>query len=330
MRDGVQTMTERTLHIRCGSDIRESLRTAGFEGDFLEWGDPVCRGPVPAGLQGDDYRRMRARFISNWDILSETRAMDRLQSEAKALDTLVQYDRIILWFEHDLYDQAVLIDLLSRLGGQDDLLDRMRLMTVDVFSGEERFIGFGQLSPDQLRTLQGREVAISKAMIGQAKRAWDAFRAETPEALHAFTVEEDDALPFLRSAMRRHLMELPWTQNGLSLTERLMLEAVDRGAKSGVDVFQMMYGETEPTPFLGDVMFFHDMAGLIDATRPALTETEDWRDEFDLTDFGRQLLAGEADWVRTNGIDLWRGGIHLTGQGPVWRWSPDQDRPILD
>ncbi len=323
-------MTDRILHIRCGSDIKESLRTAGYQGDFLEWGDPVCRGPVPAGVQGDDYRRMRARFISNWDILSETRAMDRLQSEAKALDGLDRYDSIILWFEHDLYDQAVLIDLLSRLSEQVDLLDRMRLMTVDRFSGEERFVGFGQLSPDQLRSLQGRDVPMSEDMLLQARRAWDAFRAETPEALYAFTVEEGDALPFLRSAMRRHLMELPWTQNGLSMTERLMLEAVAGGAKTGVDTFRKMYLETEPAPFLGDVMFFHDMAGLIDATRPALTETEDWRDEFDLTDFGRQLLAGEADWVRTNGIDQWRGGVHLTGKGPVWRWSPDQDRPVLE
>ncbi|RVU33670.1 DUF1835 domain-containing protein [Hwanghaeella grinnelliae] len=322
-------MTDQIVHIRCGSDIRESLRTAGFEGDFLEWGDPVCRGPVPAGMQDDDYRRMRARFISNWDILSETRAMDRLQSESKALDTLEKYDRIILWFEHDLYDQAVLIDLLSRLSEKIDLLDRMRLMTVDRFSGEERFVGFGQLSPDQLRSLQGLDVPVSEDMIRQAQRAWAAFRADTPEALHTFTVEEGDALPFLRSAMRRHLMELPSTRNGLSMTERLMLDAVADGAKTGVDTFRKMYRETEPAPFLGDVMFFHDMAGLIDATQPALTATEDWRDEFDLTDFGRQLLAEEADWVRTNGIDQWRGGVHLTGNGPVWRWSPDEDRPVL-
>lgn len=322
-------MAERILHIRCGSDIRESLRTAGFDGDFLEWGDPVCRGPVPSGMPDDDYRRMRARFIAGWDILSETRALDRLQSEAAALDTLEQYQRILLWFEHDLYDQSVLIDLLTRLSGYGDLLGRMRMMTVDRFAGEDRFVGFGQLSPDQLRTFKDRDIPISDSMLGQARRAWEAFRAETPEALYEFTVEQDDALPFLRSAMRRHLMELPGTRDGLSLTERLMLEAVAGGAKTGVDAFRVMYRETEPAPFLGDVMFFHDMAGLIDATEPALTETEDWRDEFDLTDFGRRLLAGDADWVSANGIDLWRGGVHLTGKGPVWRWSEEEGKPVF-
>ena len=37
----------RTLHIRCGSDIRQTLTKAGFVGDFLEYSDPICEGPVP-------------------------------------------------------------------------------------------------------------------------------------------------------------------------------------------------------------------------------------------------------------------------------------------
>ena len=322
-------MVDRVLHIRCGSDIRESLRTAGFDGDFLEWGDPVCRGPVPSGLSEDDYQRRRARFIAGWDILSETRALDRLKSEAAALGSLPDYDSIVLWFEHDLYDQAVLIDLLSRLSGSAELLTRMRLLPVDSFDGDNRFVGFGQLSPDQLRTLHGKDVPVTDAMLRQAERAWQAFRADTPEPLYTFTLDDDDSLPFLRAAMRRHLMELPWTRDGLSMTERLMLEAVAGGAKTGVDAFRVMYRETEPAPFLGDVMFFHDMAGLIDAENPALTATEDWRDDFDLTDFGRALLAGEADWIRANGIDQWRAGVHLSGKGPVWRWSGDEGRPVF-
>jgi len=36
----------RTLHIRCGSDIRNGLRRAGFGGAFLEFSDPYCLGPV--------------------------------------------------------------------------------------------------------------------------------------------------------------------------------------------------------------------------------------------------------------------------------------------
>ena len=38
----------RTLHIRCGDDIRNKLAEAGIEGDFLSFADPGWLGPPPA------------------------------------------------------------------------------------------------------------------------------------------------------------------------------------------------------------------------------------------------------------------------------------------
>ena len=55
----------RVLHIRCGSDIRETLQAAGIEGDFLEFSDPVCQGPVPADTDEDGFRKIRTRFVVN-------------------------------------------------------------------------------------------------------------------------------------------------------------------------------------------------------------------------------------------------------------------------
>jgi hypothetical protein len=40
-----------------------------------------------------------------------------------------------------------------------------------------------------------------------------------------------------------------------------------------------------------------------------------------ITALGRQALAGVLDRVAHAGIDTWRGGVHLTGKGPVWRWD---------
>ena len=39
----------RTLHIRCGSDIQNTLVEGGFSGDFLEHSIPYCLGPVTNG-----------------------------------------------------------------------------------------------------------------------------------------------------------------------------------------------------------------------------------------------------------------------------------------
>ena len=51
-----------TLHLRCGSDIRDALQTAGFVGDFLEVSDPICQGPVP---NNGDLFTARAAFLAD-------------------------------------------------------------------------------------------------------------------------------------------------------------------------------------------------------------------------------------------------------------------------
>ena len=36
---------------------------------------------------------------------------------------------------------------------------------------------------------------------------------------------------------------------------------------------------------------------------------------------GREVLAGQDDWVRIRGIDRWLGGVHLHGPEAAWRWD---------
>ena len=59
---------------------------------------------------------------------------------------------------------------------------------------------------------------------------------------------------------------------------------------------------------------------------PAVLKTAP--DQYCLTPFGEHLLAGEADWIHGRGeIDLWLGGVHLSGTDAAWRW--DRDRRAL-
>jgi hypothetical protein len=45
-----------------------------------------------------------------------------------------------------------------------------------------------------------------------------------------------------------------------------------------------------------------------------------------ITEAGRSVLAGAADWVGLNGFDRWLGGVHLsaaTGDEVEWRYDPN-------
>lgn len=45
------------------------------------------------------------------------------------------------------------------------------------------------------------------------------------------------------------------------------------------------------------------------------------RQEVVLTQTGRDVLAGEAVWIQTTGIDRWLGGVQLHGEDALWRWD---------
>ncbi len=51
----------KTLHIRCGSDLMKPLKEVGFSGDFLEYSDALCQGPV---LTDDTWLTHRAAFLA--------------------------------------------------------------------------------------------------------------------------------------------------------------------------------------------------------------------------------------------------------------------------
>jgi hypothetical protein len=322
----------RTLHIRCGSDIRDKLRAAGVAGDFLEVSDPVCQGPVPDGLDETALREARSSFLAGAYGLTLEAARRRLAAEAAGLDGAGTYDRLVLWFEHDSYDQTVLIRLLDRFAAEPERwLGRLFLICIDRHPGIERFIGLGQLDASQLAELAaGPEVRpVSKTQLALGRAAWSAFRAADPAELARVVSGETPELPLLAPALRRHLQELPWTRDGLSLAERLLLTAAAaEKSQIGRDLFRA-YQKSEPLPFLGDTMIRPILLRLAGGAEPAVTWTGEWGDTVRITPAGRRLLEGDADWLLLHGgsIDRWVGGIHLAPPAS-WRWDETAGAPV--
>jgi hypothetical protein len=50
-----------------------------------------------------------------------------------------------------------------------------------------------------------------------------------------------------------------------------------------------------------------------------------------ITDAGRDVLRGRADWVRVSGFDRWLGGVRLyasSGGDVRWRYDPATSRLV--
>jgi len=228
---------------------------------------------------------------------------------------LQEADRYVLWFEADLYDQLLLIEVLSKLEAEPA---RISLVSIGEYRGKAHFGGLGELTPQQLAALLPEAVTFNVEAVQLAQQAWRAYRASRPRGLPAIARASSPELRFLGEAFARLMQEYPSRVDGLSLTERRILQAVDEGAHRPREIFLALW-QRERRPFLADQPTFEVIKRLSEARHPLLAPGP-YRDRLRLTPVGREVLEGSADHVRLNGLDRWIGGVHLTG-AEDWRYD---------
>lgn len=320
-----------TLHIRCGNDIEALLKRAGFDGDFLMFADPVCQGPITGGAHALETR---ARFIAT-EYPGETYAdtIDVLRQAEERLAKAGSYGRIVLWFEHDPYDQCLLVKLLCALQASGAHRRKVELISLDRFPGISKFIGIGQLSPTALRHMFDQRRTVPTAAYSLAVDAWQAFGETSPQPLFELA-GRSGALPYLNGSILRYLAELPSASNGLACTEQAILEILEDGPRPWGKIFREFLMERDPLPYHGDLMFLGTMLRLRDAGEPAVEcdttgfDESNWgKSVFSLTAVGRSLLEGRRDWRTCAPRTRAHGGVTCFAD-PDWRWDTAAERPV--
>lgn len=300
----------------------------------MVWADPLNDGPVPAGISEDELLRVRAGFHARTPQHVDDVARD-LQGWRDAVDDGDAYDELVLWFEHDLFDQLNLIQLLTHLGDRGPLSTPVTLVCINSFPGHPNFKGLGELEPGDLAALFPTRQPVTDAQLELASRAWQAFRAPDPREIEVLLGTDLAALPFLAAALRRHLQEFPSVANGLSRSEDRLLELASTGTANLRQIFpRMQDGET--AYFITDSALWERVQSLalaspallsVDAPSPSPDALPDAT--IQLTAAGREVRAGSADRVRLCGIDRWFGGVHAHGKGPVWRWNAGDVQMVM-
>jgi hypothetical protein len=320
------------LHVTNGESAGNTLRQTALGGAVLPWQDVLHEGPVPA-VPRHELLQARSRFLADcgWGdrraVYSSLERRDR-----QLLDALREGLHVVLWFEHDLYDQLQLLDALALA---ESIEAAPELIVVGSFPGKPSFAGLGELTATELETLWPSRSRAAPGTVEAAVGAWAAVRAPEPTAVAEYARRDTADLPFLGCALRRLLEELPSPADGLSRTERAVLHTIAAGARTPPASF-VAAQRLEEAPFLGDSWFYRTLSTLGQGDR-RLIETDEGeplppppplgdgvrfaRLSLELTANGERSLHAEADRVELLGIDRWVGGTHVTPEN-AWRWDP--------
>lgn len=313
---------ERIVHLTNGDSTADTLSLADLPGEIRVWADALDQGPC-LPVSDEEHRKVRSDYWAAQGF-SDT---PKLADYDRALDEAAAAEELILWYEHDLFDQLALCRILSRLARRG-LPQTLTIVSIDRHPEIPNFLGLGQLKPEQLAELWPRRAPLSRDAIDEAITTWIAITAADPRAL-PFLARRVKAMPFLAGAIERHLEEYPDPQSGLSRTERQLLAAVARGLGKAGELMTAAQSIDPRYPLTGTLLLQvvrnFAKAGFVEGVPPSSGEESALRElAATITPLGRQALAGAIDRVQEVGIDTWRGGVHLSGKGPVWRWDSAQ------
>ncbi len=315
----MQKISHETLHITNGSCAVEVMRSAGVQGEIISWDDVLHCGPVPGGLSLKELSEVRAHYIADqgWMPLQEVR--EKFSQRDSVLNRFREFSKIILWFEHDLYDQLQLLQLLDWFSRYKVDETNVALICVDQY--------LGPMSPEQLKKLIGIEQPVTGDQFHLAQMAWKAFCAPEPGSWQRLLLQDTSALLFLHSSILRFLQEYPSVENGLSRTEQAALEAVASGRKTPEEIFAYVQDQEEAR-FMGDVVFWEILRQFCRCNPPLLSIegandcnfTFQSKTPLSLTDAGKGVLNEEISWFAFYPVDRWLGGVHVHTE-PYWCWD---------
>ena len=279
------------LHITSGDLSGNCLKQSGLPGDVLVWRDILYEGPRCAGWPNDDILQARAQFLDAGTdgAIGLKPIFNALKKQYDALENTAAYDRVVLWFDSCLFDQAMLVHILARL--QEKQAQQVELICVDSFPGIVPFNGLGQLSSTQLLSLFETRRPVSEAQFMFAAHVDDALATRNLSVLSEIANCTLVPLPWIPAAVARWLLELPDAMTGLGRLEQLALAAMRSGAVTPMEIFSAVAAADVVPQFWGDTTLWAKINGLAER-QPPLVHIEgpaprlpQWNSPLDLGSF---------------------------------------------
>lgn len=321
------------IHISCGDSALGNLLTVVPVpiSDWLTGWDRLSFGPLPPIRSLPDWLRMRVDYWSEIFRDDRSRRFEFTQGWHLQVSgpSLSAADSIMFWMGSGLDDQLMLAWFVqfSRIANID--LTKVRVIQFRKSPNTGRRVAsLDTLHPEELAN-HPTPKELSKPDIKLLDAIWNAVTSPEPDTLVAFLQKEKTYTTRLfHRNLRRMIWRYPSASSGVGVWEFKLLQ---KCVAHGPNVLEVI-GQTIREAFsstgqdeLSDVWLFPRLlrVGNESLPYPLITIEGDHKTyrgtKVYLTDIGRQVLAGKANFVELNGIDDWVGGVHLeSSKGRVW------------
>ncbi|MCK0189259.1 DUF1835 domain-containing protein [Arenibacter sp. F20364] len=217
------------LHITNGDILTNKLSTLKLDGEIITWREMLCEGKTETNVGSESFWKTRFEFLNKNYKVSKSWFIDKTLKEYRTLCNHKQEDRIILWFDYDLFDQINMLAVISWLKTHRPYAE------ISMVSSEEEentidLLGLGELTDDQLRKLYTKPTLLTQDDIEYADYVWQLYCSDNPIRLE--NLKDFDSFQFshLSGAIEAHLMRFPTIRNGLNEVENNILRLA-RSAK---------------------------------------------------------------------------------------------------
>lgn len=217
------------LHITNGDMFTDKLRSLKMDGDIITWREMLCEGKTETNVGSESFWKTRFEFLNKNYKVSKSWFIDKTLKEYRTLCNHKQEDRIVLWFDYDLFDQINMLAVISWLKTHRPYAE-ISLVSSDEVENLELLSGLGELDEEQLRKLFIKRTLLTQDDIEYADYVWQLYCSDNPIRLE--NLKDFDSFQFshLSGAIEAHLMRFPTIKNGLNEVENNILRLA-RSAK---------------------------------------------------------------------------------------------------
>ena len=218
-------MNKKTLHITNGDSITNRLESLEFKGDIIVWREMLCEGPTIEEVGSEQFIEARKAFLKDSYAITDENYEKSFVSELHKLAAINGYEKIVLWFEFDLFCHINMLAAISYL------IQNKKIMPIYIVcsgwvKGEAQLKALSQLSDEQLKQHYEKKIKLSPEDLAVAHHIWQLYCDEKPIELKAEIMQSSN-FKYLSSCLRAHVERFPNSTTGLNALETNILKLID-------------------------------------------------------------------------------------------------------